>query len=338
MGEEGAEAAAACWRALRLLAERVRSIEEPVRSCWLRIGDPPEVRLNSCGAAGGAGWRVLLLLDAEAAGHLPPPAGESRYLVADLVELRSLARGDLPPEAAVMLETYAPYALAAAHARRAGRSFTVSHFAQSLDGRIATGCGDSRWIGCAENLLHAHRMRALCDGVLIGARTLRTDRPALTVRHTQGEDPVRIVIGAAGNGDLDSLLEAGAGRILLIGDGEAPVSPQVERLALPRWNGRIATGAILEELYRRGILSVYVEGGSATTSAFLADGTLDVLQLHLSPLILGGGIPSFSRPEVRSVAESVRFAAHVYRAVGDGMLFVGRVAPCEPCTSTHPAA
>jgi diaminohydroxyphosphoribosylaminopyrimidine deaminase/5-amino-6-(5-phosphoribosylamino)uracil reductase len=156
------------------------------------------------------------------------------------------------------------------------------------------------------------------------------------VRHVQGEDPVRIVIGAAGNGDLDSLLAAGPGRILLIGAGEAPASPQVERLALPRQDGRIATGAILAELYRRGILSVYVEGGSATTSAFLAEGTLDVLQLHLSPLILGGGIASFSRPEIRSVAESVRFAAHVYRAVGDGMLFVGRVAPCEPCTSTHP--
>jgi riboflavin-specific deaminase-like protein len=327
---EDARTEADCWRALRLLAERVRASPQPPRSCWLRLGDPPEVLLDTCPPEGD-GQHVLVLLDAGA-------AGESRYLLEDLVVMRPLARGDLPAGAAALLETYVPYCLAAAQARRAGRTFTVSHFAQSLDGRIATGCGDSRWIGCAENLLHAHRMRALCDGVLIGARTLRRDRPALTVRHTAGEDPVRIVIGAAGNGDLDSLLAAGPGPILLIGGGEAPVSPQVERLALPRRNGRIGTAAILAELYRRGICSVYVEGGAVTTSAFLADGTLDVLQLHLSPLILGGGIPSFSQPEARSVAESVRFAAHVYRAVGDGILFVGRVAPCEPSTSTPPAA
>ena len=56
-------------------------------------------------------------------------------------------------------------------------------------------------------------------GVLIGARTLRIDRPALTVRHTEGESPARIVLGAAGNGDLESLLAAGPGPILLFGDG-----------------------------------------------------------------------------------------------------------------------
>jgi diaminohydroxyphosphoribosylaminopyrimidine deaminase/5-amino-6-(5-phosphoribosylamino)uracil reductase len=351
-GAQADPAATACWRALCLLAERIRSSREPVRSCWLRVGDPPAVLLNSgappAGDAGD-GWSVLIVLepglveagagggakagDGAAWRHPPAVPGESRYVLEDLVVLRPLVQGGLPAGAAALLETYAPYCLAAAHARKLRRACTVSHFAQSLDGRIATGSGDSKWIGCAENLLHAHRMRALCDGVLIGARTLRRDRPALTVRQAEGEDPARIVVGAAGNGDIASLLEAGPGRILLIGDGEEPESPQVERLALPRQNGRIATALILEELYRRDIFSVYVEGGSVTTSAFLADRTLDVLQLHISPLILGGGIPSFSQPEIRAVAESVRFATHAYRSVGDGILFVGRVAPCEPSIS-----
>jgi riboflavin-specific deaminase-like protein len=337
MEEEGARpdpAAAACWRALRLLAERLRARREPVASCWLLIGDEPAVGLDAAEPPAGDGWRVLLLLDPEAARRCPPPAaglrppaaGESRYLVEDLIALRPLVEGDLPPAAAALLATYAPYCLTAVHARRARRAFAVSHFAQSLDGRIATCGGDSKWIGCAENLLHAHRMRALCDGVLIGAHTLRADRPALTVRHAEGPDPIRIVVGGAGEDDLACLLEAGPGPVLLVGDGETPASPRVERLALPRRNGRIATGALLAELYRRGILSVYVEGGSATTSAFLADGTIDVLQLHISPLILGTGIPSFRRPEIRAVAESVRFATHVYHPVGDGILFVGRVA------------
>ncbi len=68
-----------------------------------------------------------------------------------------------------------------------------------------------------------------------------------------------------------------------------------------------------------------MDGGGAA-SALLADGTIDVLQLHILPLILGTGIPSFTRPEIHAVAESVRFARHLYRPVGDGILFVGRVA------------
>ncbi len=325
-------AAAACWRALTLLAETVRGHGAPFKSCALLIGDSPAVCLGSLTPPAGEGWRVSLILDDESASMGPPPGpGETRYRLDDLIVLGKLADGGLPPAAAALLDTYLPYCMAPVHARRLRRSFTVSHFAQSLDGRIATDRGDSRWIGCAENRVHAHRMRALCDGILIGARTLRTDHPALTVRHTPGSDPIRIVVGDAGDADLDCLARAGPGRILSIGKGqigerEAPTSAQVERLALPAVNGRIATTAILRELYRRDILSVYIEGGATTTSAFLAEGNIDVLQLHISPLIIGPGISSFQKPAIRSVAESLRFDRHVYRSVGDGMLFVGRAA------------
>ena len=175
--------------------------------------------------------------------------------------------------------------------------------------------------------MHAHRMRALCDGILIGAGTLRTDRPALTVRHAPGRDPVRIVVGGAT--DIGCLADAGPSPILVLDDGGDARQPptQVRRLSLPRRNGHIATATILRELYDQGILSVYIEGGAVTTSAFLAEGNIDVLQLHISPMILGPGVNGFAEPTVRSVAESVKFASHLYRSVGDGMMFVGRVAP-----------
>ncbi|MBA2590822.1 MAG: RibD family protein [Gammaproteobacteria bacterium] len=320
-------AAAACWRALTLLAEAVRGHGAPIRRCSLLIGDAPAVCLDSLTPPAGDGWRISLCLDGESASNGPPAgAGESRYRLDDLIVLRRLTDSTLPSDAAALLEIYLPYCMAPVHARRVRRSFTVSHFAQSLDGRIATDLGDSRWIGCTENLVHAHRMRALCDGILIGARTLRTDHPALTVRHAEGSDPIRIVVGGGVDVDIDCLARAGPGRILLIGEGKEPASPQVERLALPTENGRIGTTAILRELYRRDILSVYIEGGAATTSAFLAENNIDVLQLHISPLIIGPGISSFQKPAIRSVAESVRFDSHVYRSVGDGMLFVGRAA------------
>jgi len=312
------------WTALTLLTAALREHDAPATSCALLVGPSPRCVLGSPTRPDGDGWHVSVFVDDDAARSAPAPAaGEQRYLVEDLIAVRTLAGGGLPPEAAALFELYLPYALGSLHARRVGRPLTVSHFAQSLDGRIATDVGDSRWIGCDENRVHAHRMRALCDGILIGARTLRTDQPALTVRHTEGPDPVRIVLGHAS--DVGCLERAGPSPILVVGEGDDPTSPQVERVALPRDNGLIATTSVLRELYAHGIRSLYIEGGSTTTSAFLAEGNIDVLQLHISPMIIGPGINSFSKPGIRSVDESVRFRRYVYQPIGDGVMFVGRV-------------
>jgi diaminohydroxyphosphoribosylaminopyrimidine deaminase / 5-amino-6-(5-phosphoribosylamino)uracil reductase len=323
-GSKAESAVPACWRALKLLADEVGGQAEEVRSCSLLIGDDPRACVGPA-TEDGEGWKVSVILDHAADGDLPAPVpGECRYRLHDLIVPQRIAGGDLPAAAAEMIELYLPYCLAPVHAQRMGRAFTVSHFAQSLDGRIATSDGDARWIGCDENRLHAHRMRALCDGILIGVNTLRTDRPALTVRHAEGVDPIRIVVGDAN--DFGCLEQAGSGTIMLFGDDNGRHSDQVEQVVLPRTRGRIATSAILQALYRHEIRSVYIEGGARTTSAFLAEGNLDVVQLHISPMIIGPGINSFTCPAIRSVDDSVRFDPHVYRSVGDGMMFVGRVA------------
>jgi diaminohydroxyphosphoribosylaminopyrimidine deaminase/5-amino-6-(5-phosphoribosylamino)uracil reductase len=314
-----------CWQALTHLAARVRETRTPIRSCSLLVGPAPDAIVGSPARPSGEGWHVSVFLDTEEARRAAPAAPEERrYLLEDLIVMRVLDAGSVPRPVIDLIELYLPYCLAAVHARQLGRPVTVSHFAQSLDGRIATDVGDSRWIGCDENRVHAHRMRALCDGILIGARTLRTDQPALTVRHTEGPDPVRIVLGHAS--DVGCLVQAGPSPILVVGDGDGSPSPQVERVPLARDNGLIATSTVLRELYGHGIESLYIEGGSTTTSAFLAEGNIDVLQLHISPMIIGPGINSFSKPGTHSVADSVRFKRHSYQTIGDGVMFVGRVA------------
>jgi diaminohydroxyphosphoribosylaminopyrimidine deaminase / 5-amino-6-(5-phosphoribosylamino)uracil reductase len=317
---------AASWRALNLLAARVREHDGLVTSCTLLVGDEPDAWVGP-GAQAGEGRLVSVIVRGDG-GELPSlRPGESRYALDDLIGMEPVGGERLPPPVAAIIELYVPYCLAAAHARAMGRAFAVSHFAQSLDGRIATTGGDARWIGCDENQLHAHRMRALCDAILIGARTLRRDRPSLTVRHTEGDDPVRVVLGDAD--DVCCLEQAGPGAILVIGcrDGAGRASSdQVQHVVLPSTDGRISTRAILEALYRNDILSVYIEGGAITTSRFLAERNIDVLQLHISPMIIGPGVSAFGCPSIESVAESVRFGPHVYRSIGDGIMFVGRVA------------
>ncbi|MDH5604452.1 MAG: dihydrofolate reductase family protein, partial [Cyclobacteriaceae bacterium] len=140
-----------------------------------------------------------------------PQSGQDKIIIISSLNRNShfyvndqydLERGEkeLSREAQHFLSLYLPICFYQMKAKKRKSAFTIAHFAQSLDAKIATENGASQWIGNEENLIHAHRMRALCDGVLIGAKTLKTDKPRLTVRHVEGPDPVRIVMG---DGDYD---------------------------------------------------------------------------------------------------------------------------------------
>ena len=98
------------------------------------------------------------------------------------------ASTSLPDDVAAQLDLYLPYCFS-----RPG-GLAVAHIGQSLDGRIATENGESRWITGEADLLHCHRMRAIADAVLVGARTVRADDPQLTVRRCAGDNPLRVII------------------------------------------------------------------------------------------------------------------------------------------------
>lgn len=227
---------------------------------------------------------------------------------------------------------YLAYVFLPWEAQRLGRTVAVSHFAQSLDGRIATESGDSRWIGSDANLIHAHRMRALCEGILIGSGTLKMDQPALTVRHVPGENPQRIVLGSSRNGDFGSLKKSCPDVVWAIGDAQSREEVGVKYISLTSASsGNLACETLLQELYKRGIHSVYIEGGAQTTSCFLEEGMIDILQLHISPQLLGSGISGIQLPEIQKITDSTRFAEFQFLPVGNSIMFVGE--PQKPATN-----
>ncbi len=201
--------------------------------------------------------------------------------------------------------------------RAADGCIVVGRLAQTLDGRIATLSGSSQWIGGRGDILHTHRLRALCDAVVVGAGTVRSDDPRLTTRACTGPSPVRVVL------DTDRRLGADYGVFrdgpptLLLCAEDAPGQDRIgiaEVLRLPRdlAVGGLTIPAILAALAARGLTRIFVEGGGVTVSRFLAAGCLDRLHVTVAPVLLGSGIPAFTLPEAARIADGLRFAWTVH--------------------------
>lgn len=200
----------------------------------------------------------------------------------------------------------------------------VGRLAQTLDGRIATATGSSQWIGGRGDILHTHRLRALCHALVIGAGTVRHDDPRLTTREVPGPDPVRVVIDTERRLSAEYGVFRGGPPTLLACAGDAPGSDRhgtAEVLRLPRAAaGGIAPQALLRALAARGLTRIFVEGGGLTVSRFLAAGCLDRLHVTVAPVLLGSGIPAFTLPEVPRIADGLRFSWKVHEIPPDILL------------------
>lgn len=209
------------------------------------------------------------------------------------------------------------------------RPFTIGHLAQSLDGFVATQRGESLFITGEENVVHMHRLRALCDAVVVGASTVQADDSRLTTRLVPGPNPLRVVIDPRRRLPANLRLFAdGAAPTLLVCDA-AHARPGerfggAEVVGLPARDGRLDYATILDLLHRRGCRTVFVEGGGATVSGFLAAGLLDRLQITVAPAMLGDGLPGLRIPAVSRLADARRFAYRAHR-MGDDVLF-----DCDP--------
>jgi diaminohydroxyphosphoribosylaminopyrimidine deaminase/5-amino-6-(5-phosphoribosylamino)uracil reductase len=153
--------------------------------------------------------------------------------------------------------------------RETGRPFVSVKFAASLDGRIATRTGGSRWITGEEARAHAHRLRHQHDAVLVGVGTVLKDDPQLTARFPGARQPLRVVLDSSGRTPAAAKVRDGGAETLIVSHG-----------------GDL--GRVLDDLGERGVLSVLVEGGSAVHGSFFDARLVDKVYAYLSPIIIGG--------------------------------------------------
>lgn len=180
--------------------------------------------------------------------------------------------------------------------------------ATSLDGRIATSSGESRWITGEAARLEGHRLRAASDAILVGVETVLADDPRLTTRLPDGgRDPLRVI--------LDSKLRtpdfarvAVPGTLILTTAEPRPVgAAEVMRVAAIQQR-RPAVEAVLDELGARGVTRLLVEGGGRVAAAFINAGAIDAIEWFRAPMLLGAeGRPCLGLLALKRLSDAPRF-------------------------------
>ncbi|MFH1373174.1 MAG: bifunctional diaminohydroxyphosphoribosylaminopyrimidine deaminase/5-amino-6-(5-phosphoribosylamino)uracil reductase RibD [bacterium] len=221
------------------------------------------------------------------------------------------------------------------HYHRYGRPLVILKMAQTLDGRIATVGGDSKWISGKESLRLAHRLRAEADAVMVGMGTVRNDNPALTVRRVRGENPYRIILSASLRfprrcGLLDDIDDGktivAANRRLL---QKSAITNRCRRANLIWWglsadrNGLVDLHELLAHCGEFGMRSLLVEGGNRLATSFLKAGLVDKCVLITAPIVVGDGISAVGDMGVKKLAEAVAFERCSFEKCGRDYVFVG---------------
>jgi diaminohydroxyphosphoribosylaminopyrimidine deaminase / 5-amino-6-(5-phosphoribosylamino)uracil reductase len=206
-----------------------------------------------------------------------------------------------------------------------GLAVVIAQLGQSLDGRIATPSGASRYINRACALDHLHGLRAHVDAVVVGVGTVIADDPMLNVRRVDGLHPARVVIDPSGRVPLSArcLTSSGVPRFIVRASDAAEVSVPdgVQIISLPRHDGVISPAAIVSELAARGMKRLLIEGGAVTISAFIAAGCIDRLHVLVAPMIIGSGKIGLELPPIDKLDAALRPKTQIFVLPDGDVLF-----------------
>lgn len=232
---------------------------------------------------------------------------------------------------------------------RMGRPYVIAKWAMSLDGRIATSTGDSRWISSEASRQRVHEIRGRVDGILIGIVTALVDDPLLTARPPGPRTACRIV--------LDNRLRLPIASRLVQTASEAPVlifhKPQAdpasrkrleaagcECVALPGSSTRESIGFLLEELGRRRFTNLLVEGGSEVLGSFFDAGAVDEVMAFVAPKIIGGrqAPGPVGGQGAAILAQCLRLRGSTVERIGEDVLIRARIGPPDSAASSPPGS
>jgi diaminohydroxyphosphoribosylaminopyrimidine deaminase / 5-amino-6-(5-phosphoribosylamino)uracil reductase len=220
---------------------------------------------------------------------------------------------------------------------RSGRPLVTYKAAMSLDGRVASPTGDSRWISSTESRELVHRWRAECDAVAIGIGTALADDPLLTARlEGATKQPTRVVFDSQARLPLDSALVSSLDEasLIIVCAPEAASARRdtleragAEVIVAPGRGSRARLEAALHEFGRRGIQDLFVEGGPTLAGALFDAGEIDEVRLFVAPVLVGSARARavLEGEGVARIAEGVHPLATSFEQVGEDLLVRARL-------------
>ncbi len=215
------------------------------------------------------------------------------------------------------------------HYIQASLPFITIKYAQSLDGRIATVQGNSRWISSERARKFSHRLRAQHDAIMVGRGTVLADDPLLTVRLAKGKNPLRICLDSKLRIPLDAQVLQDEGRTLIVttDEHEKDKIEKIRKLGKEVLvnqkgaDGRIALRPLLKALAERGIASILVEGGAEIITALLKEGLVKRMVVITAPLILGKGIEAIGDLGIIDLERAIRPSSYKVSRIGSDVIF-----------------
>jgi len=221
-----------------------------------------------------------------------------------------------------------------------GMPFVTAKFAMSLDGKIATRNGDSKWISGEEARKCVHNLRYTSDAIMVGVNTVLTDDPLLTARCCGGKggtvrkQPLRVIVDSKGRTPLTARLFGEPGAILLaqskavVPDGKGSLARAgADLLALPARDGLVDLEELLKTLGKREITSVLVEGGATLLGSLFDNRLVDKVVAFIAPVIIGGegAKTAVAGRGIDRVADSLKLERVSVARIGEDVMISGYV-------------
>jgi len=213
-----------------------------------------------------------------------------------------------------------------------GLPFVILKLATTLDGKIATKTGESKWITSIDARRYVHRLRSIVDCVMVGSATVIRDNPSLTVRLIKGRNPARAVVDSQLKIPLDSNFFSGGSHVFVFTTKRADKKKIKETekkgagvIVVPSAKEGVSLKAVMREFGKREITSVMIEGGARLSAGALKQGVVDKVVFFIAPLIVGGeGVSSVGDLGVMRLEKALKIKDIKTKRVGGDILVEGR--------------
>lgn len=210
------------------------------------------------------------------------------------------------------------------------RPFVISKFAMTLDGKLATHTGHSKWITGEQSRYTVHQLRNEVDAILVGIGTVLADNPSLTTRLPEGggKNPIRVILDSELRTPLDAnIVKTDEAKTIIVTSKHdedklsALLEKGVEFIFVPKTETGLNLNAMLTELYKKGITDVLVEGGAEMNASFLRAGLIDKYLVYIAPKLLGGrqSLTPFTGSDVDRMDEALNVTFEKVDKIGDDL-------------------